>query len=88
MSPEEIQEIKEYAATNLSYYTDALAEVNKQVPDLLAESRGNTGNLNRIVSNATSDELYKFAKALEEMADSLKRVERDRWEAKRNGITL
>lgn len=88
MSPEQIQDLKEYAANNLSEYNDALAVVNKQVPDLLAESRGNSGNFNRVVSNATYDELYKFSKAIEEMADALKRVERDRWEAKKAGVTL
>lgn len=88
MTHEQIQDMKAYAATNMAEYTDALAEVNKQVVDLLVEARGGTGNLNRIVNNATYDELYKFSKAVEEMADALKRVERDRWEAKKAGITL
>jgi hypothetical protein len=88
MSPEQIQDLKEYAANNQAEYSDALAEVNKQVIDLLVEARGGSGNFNRVVNNATSDELYKFAKAVEEMADTLKRVERDKWEAKKAGITL
>ena len=88
MSPEQIQDLKEYAASNLSEYNDALAVVNKQVPDLLVEGYAKSGNLNQVVATATYDELYKFSKAVEEMADALKRVERDRWEAKKAGITL
>jgi uncharacterized protein YukE len=88
MSPEEIQDLKAYAASNLSEYKDALADVNKQIPDVLVEGYGKSGNLAQVAANLSYDELYKFAKAVEEMADALKRVERDRWEAKKAGITL
>ena len=59
-----------------SEYAEALAEVNRQVIDLLVESRGPSGNWNRVVNNATPEELYKFAKAVEEMADMLRYVQK------------
>jgi hypothetical protein len=59
-----------------SEYADALAEVNKQVIDLLVESRGPSGNFNRVVNNATPAELEKFAKAIQEMADMLRYVKK------------
>lgn len=88
MSPEEIQDLKAYASNNMEEYKDALAKVNKQVPDVLVEGYAKSGNLNQVASNATYDELYRLAKDLEYLADTIKRVERDRWEAKKAGITL
>ena len=88
MTPEQIDDLKAYAATNWAEYKEALAEANKQVPDLLVSPRDKSGNLNCFVSTATYDELYKLAKAIEEAADALKRYERDKWEAKKAGITL
>lgn len=88
MSPEQIQDLREYAASNMEEYKDALAKVNKQTPDVLVEGYAKSGNLNQFASNLTYDEVYRFAKDLEYLADALKRVERDRWEAKKAGITL
>lgn len=88
MSPEQIQDLKAYAANNMEEYKDALAKVNKQIPDVLVEGYAKSGNLNQVVASATYDELYRLSKDLEYLADSLKRVERDRWEAKKAGITL
>ena len=88
MSPEQIQDLKAYAASNLSEYKDALADVNKQIPDILVEGYAKSGNLNQVAANLSYDELYQFAKDFEYLADALKRVERDRWEAKKHGITL
>lgn len=58
----------------LSEYDNAMAEVNKQVVDLLVEPRNKAGELARFVNNATPNELYSFAKAVEEMADALRYV--------------
>ena len=88
MSPEQIQDLKAYAASNLSEYKDALADVNKQIPDVLVEGYGKSGNLARVAANLSYDEIYRIAKDFEHLADALKRVERDRWEAKKAGITL
>ena len=88
MSPEQIQDLKAYAASNLSEYKDALADVNKQIPDVLVEGYGKSGNLNQVAANLSYDEIYRIAKDFEYLADALKRVERDRWEAQKAGITL
>ena len=88
MHPDDIQAMKDYANTNLSDYKEALDKVNAQIIDLLVEARGGTGNYNRIVKNATSDELYKFAKAMEDMADCLKLVERDQRDFKKAGLPI
>ena len=88
MTPEQIEDLKAYAATNKAEYLEALAEANKQVPDLLVSPRNKDGELNQLSKDCSYDELYKFAKAVTEAADALKRYERDRWEAKKAGITL
>ena len=88
MTPEEIEDLKAYAATNKAEYLEALADANKQVADLLVRGYDKDGNLNQLSKDNSYDELYKFAKAVEYAAEALKRYERDKWEAKKAGITL
>ena len=78
LSQEDLDAVKAGYAEHKQYFIDAINSADKLVPDILINPRSSTGTRNQLDFFATSDELFKLAKAIESVAETRKCYEK--WE--------
>ena len=88
LDPEEIQAWKNDHADRLQEIAEAKAKVDYEIPDFLVCGYGKDGGLARFNNKLTSDELFKLAKLIGNLADAYKDKERTEFQMRKNGITI
>jgi hypothetical protein len=78
LSQEDLDAVKGGYAEHKQYFLDAINAADKLVPDILINPRSSSGLPNKLDFFASSDELFKLAKAIESVAETRKWFEK--WE--------
>ena len=85
---EEIEAYKKQHAEYKQDLADAIKKADHEIPDFLVSPYGKDGGIARFNDKMHSDELFKLAKCIEQMADAKMYLERIEAEAKRDGLSL
>ena len=88
LDQEEIQAWKDDRAERLAEVSEAKKKVDFEIPDFLVSPYGRDGGRARFNDKMSSDELFKLAKFIEEMADCKKGLEYTEFQMKKAGISL
>jgi hypothetical protein len=86
LSQEDLDAIKDGYLEHKGYFNDALDVADKLVPDMLIAPRTPKGLPQKLDCTMHSDEYYALAKAILEVADSRKWLEREEAEMKKAGL--
>jgi hypothetical protein len=86
---ETINAYKAQYAEDLGDFIDAKKKADSEIVDFLVTPYdGRTHEINRFNEKYDSDELFKLAKVIEQMAEAKQALERTKHHAKMNGVAL
>ena len=86
LSQEDLDAVKGGYLEHKEYFLDALKVTDGLLPDMLVAPRSASGLLNKLDFHCTSHELFKLAKALENLADAKKDLEKREKQMKEAGL--
>lgn len=88
LDPEEIEAYKKQHAEYKQDLADIIKKSDHEIPDFLVSPYGRDGGLARFNDKMSSDELFKLAKLIEQMADAKLYLERHEHEMKKEGLSI
>lgn len=83
---EDLEAVKAGYEEHKQYFLDAINAADKLVPDILVNPRSAVGTRNQLDFFATSDELFRLAKAVELVAETRQQFEKWEKQMKKAGL--
>lgn len=85
---EDVQAFKNELAYHKSEFADAKLKADREIPDYLVSPYGRDNGLARFNDKMSSDELFKLAKLIKEMAESKMFLEKHEFKMKKAGLAV
>jgi hypothetical protein len=83
---EDLEAVKAGYVEHKEYFLEAIRAADKLIPDILVSPRSQSGTNNQLDFFATSDELFRLAKAVEAVAETRQQFEKWEKQMKKAGL--